>query len=619
MWISYKDDWDPSHTNLSKYFIERIKQSVDYEEIISNRHRTTNGFTLIAEIVEVAKLAQKRIKSVHRLMSLVNESNSSFISSSIKNDYILTKYHSDIVEYYAGINTGRLKDNGSGLLSLINKSKIHFERLYSNYYENILWELKQIDFNSDEFNRNARTIDSLINCLVPYLLHIGYSVTSISDIAYRYIRKTNGDSSPIRIVDNFSNKIRKFQFLIKVESQKEEIYSILEYLDIRNVTYKKVKTKDISDSLFENFRLKKNQDLYLIDHKTIDPHNYLRNVYDLGLKKHVAHKDRLSLDFFTNFFDNVYWRFDTVKHKFQTSENPMDPINIPKRKSTLIETLETLKRSFEYKFSKEEGIPYIHDLRDSIYYYNLALGSKSIENSLSLLWTSLETLLPYRLKSNDIENVQHFVSKSLSIGSIGRQITAFAIRFKMTDKINNDSLKELGIYTSYINFKPEGIKKWVEWLSTEFEDETDPFSVLKDSSNLLCNTFCQLNDTFTGKNGLKVDYWLDKIRKSETSISHQLDRIYLHRNQIVHSGKFINEYSNLWNHLEWYVGKLLSYAVLNFILLEDRSKFNKENIFMKLEADADMVTNLLENHKEKNIKDIHFAFPMITKETWQFF
>ena len=34
MWIAQKNIWDDSHTDLSKYFIERIKQKVDFEEII---------------------------------------------------------------------------------------------------------------------------------------------------------------------------------------------------------------------------------------------------------------------------------------------------------------------------------------------------------------------------------------------------------------------------------------------------------------------------------------------------------------------------------------------------------------------------------------------------------
>ena len=619
MWIAKKDDWHESHTDLSKYFIEKIKQRVDYEETISNRHRTTNGFTLINEISEVALLTQKRIKSVHRLISLLTESASSIISSSITNDYILKKYHTDIIDYYANINPNKLKENGKELSELLNKSKINILRLQDDYYSKIVYELEQIDFNSEEFERNSITIDNLIECLIPYLLHQGYSATSISDIAYRYIKKSGATRSPLQIIKNFSNDRRNFCFLLKVEKGREEMNSILSYLDSKSVSYEITNTKTISKYLFDDFVLGENEILYLIKHSTIDPHNYLRNIYEIGLKNHVAVKDRLSLQFFTNFFDSVYWRFDFNTHKFQKSNISIDPINVPKRKSTLLSTLEIIKRSYDFQFVENQGIPFVKDIRDSLYYYNLALGSKSIENSLSLLWTSLETLLPYRLKNNDIENVQYFVSKSLSVGAIGREITSFGSRFINTNWVNNESLTELGLYTSYFNYKPEGIRKWIDWLATDYTEDNDPYDTLKENSNLLCKKFCSLNDIFTGKNDDSVEYWLQKIKSSETSIKYQLDRIYLHRNQIVHSGKFINEYSNLWNHLEWYVGKLLSFTVIKFIQLENKTDFDKERIFMQLEADIDKLINLLKNNRTKKISEIAFAYTLVSQESWQFF
>lgn len=619
MWIAKKDEWDSSHTDLTKYFIERLKQKVDYEETISNRHRTTNGFTLIAEVVEVAQLTQKRIKSIHRLISLINELNSKVLSSSLKNDFIIQNYHSDIIDYYQQINPAKLKDNGNLLSELISKSQIHLLRLESDYYNNIIFELKKIDFNSSQFKRNSDIIDSLIECLIPYLLHIGYSVTSISDMAYTYIKKDRGLLSPLRITNYFSNRIRHFCFLIRVENNKPEIQAIFDYLKSRDISYTKVTYDDIKDFLFPDFDINSNECYYQIKHSTLDPHNYLRNIYEIGLKNHVAVKDRLSLQFFTNFFEKVYWKFDTRKSKYQKTNIAIDPINVPNRKSTLIDTLDKVKRSYDLEFDREIGIPIIKELRDSLYYYNLALGSKSIENSLSLLWTSLETLLPYRLKSNDIENVQYFVSKSLSIGSIGREVTSFIQRYIDTNWRNGGSLEKLGLYTSYINYKPEGIRKWIDWLSTSFEETEDPYQLLQENSNLLCKSFCNLNDKFTGKNDAKVESWLNRIENSQESIKYQLDRIYLHRNQIVHSGKFINEYSNLWNHLEWYVGKLLAFAVYKYLDSEDKNLFNKEQIFMQLEADVDLLTNLLENNKNLKINEIKFAYTLIAKESWQFF
>jgi hypothetical protein len=625
MWIAQANNWDKSHTDLSKYFIERLKQRVDYEEIISNRHRTTNGYTLIAEIVEVATLAQKRIKSVNRLISLINEAKSTTLRSSIINDYILQTYHSDIIEYYQTLNAHKLKEGGKELLELLNKSKINVLRLKQEYYANIKLEVSKIDFKSKQFERNSIILDKIIDGFIPYLLHQGYSTTSISDIAYRFIKKLNGSTSALRIIGNFDGVSKPYVFLIKTLEGRYEFDEVIAYLKGKGIDYRQVKIEQIRKNLFEDFQIDKSETLFVLKHSTLDPHNFLRNIYEIALKNYVITNNRLTLQFFTDFFDSVYWRFDRNENNnyFQKSNMSIDPINVPKRKSTLRSTLVTLSQTYDLNFDDQDSIPIIKSIRDSLYYYNLALGSKSIENSLSLLWTSLETLLPYRLKDNDIENVQYFVSKSLSIGAIGREVVSFAERFLNTHWFNDHSLGDLGLYTNYLNYAPEGIKKWIEWLSVNYSesDQTDPYDTLKEASNLLCKEFCFLNDIYTGKHSdyKTVKYWLDKIDSSEKSMAFQLDRIYLHRNQIVHSGKFINEYSNLWNHLEWYVGKLLSYCVIDFIKREDKDTFNKEELFMKLEADADALKNLLSNNQEKTIKEIYFARNLATKHSWQFF
>ncbi|HWY10150.1 MAG TPA: hypothetical protein VN026_02435, partial [Bacteroidia bacterium] len=77
--------------------------------------------------------------------------------------------------------------------------------------------------------------------------------------------------------------------------------------------------------------------------------------------------------------------------------------------------------------------------------------------------------------------------------------------------------------------------------------------------------------------------------------------------------------SNLWNHLEWYVGKLLSFCVIDYILRPDKENFNKEELFMNLEADCDLLTNLLDNNKDKTIKEIYYSHNLVCKHSWQFF
>lgn len=154
MWIA-TNNWHKSHTDLSKYFIERIRQRVDTEEIISNRHRTCNGYTMIEEVCEVATMTLKRIKSIRRLHSALEESRDKKILSNIINDYILKKYHSDIIEYYKKLDVAKLNAANKYFSDFLIKSQIHAKRLEQQYLLNIISELKQIDFDSEQFERNA--------------------------------------------------------------------------------------------------------------------------------------------------------------------------------------------------------------------------------------------------------------------------------------------------------------------------------------------------------------------------------------------------------------------------------------------------------------------------------
>src|SRR5690606_8219595 len=99
------------------------------------------------------------------------------------------------------------------------------------------------------------------------------------------------------------------------------------------------------------------------------------------------------------------------------------------------------------------------------------------------------------------------------------------------------------------------------------------FQLLKRCSELLAFEYCNFAQPISEGN-LKWIY--NRITRSKQSIEHQLQRIYLHRNQIVHSGDMINEYSNLWLHLEWYVGKILYYSLLKTELSEPKNSI--ENI-----------------------------------------
>lgn len=620
MWICKSSEWNVSHTDLSQYFIEKLKQQVDPSETISNKHRTTNGLTLIKEIITISEMTKVRPKFKNRLASVLNESKEKSVPSNILNDPIIKKYFPDVANYYSKIDIKGVVNSEKELNFLIHKSKIFYARVRPNYLKYILAEVDKIDFKSDKFIRESRKIDQIISCFTTYVLYLGYSATSISEVSYRYIFKFHGVLGPKRIIAYFNERENEFKFLFKTKKKSEEFSFIREKINEKKVKVEQVKLSDIKDLIVEeeNLKLEKGDELFEFTTTTLDPHNFIRFIYDQGLKRYVANRDRKSLDYFIPFFDNVYWRFGKAtggnKHKYQSSRIWLDPINVPQRPNTLHTTLERLSKDFGFEKKIEKGLPAYKDLMQPLYFYNLAIGSKSIENSISLLWTSLEILIPYRLKEYDIENAQHFVSKSLAVGSIGRELMSFVQRFVETNNLNQNKLSTDVLKANYTKTTPNALKLWANWLGTNYENvnDEDPYDSIKECSNLLCKEFCKLNNLYSGKEGT-VNYWLDKIKASELSIKYQLDRIYLHRNQIVHSGKFINEYSNLWSHLEWYVGKLLSYAIVRSI----KESKSIEDFFIELHGDNEQVITILTANRDKKVSDMKDYFDDVFKHTWQ--
>lgn len=622
MWIGKKTEWHKSHTDLSKYFIEKIKQKVDPTEIISNKHKTTNGYTLIHEIIHATELVRKRNKFKRRLKSLIEEAQSKEISTSIINDFIVLKYFPDIKDYFIKYKFN-LSVSDKSLANFVIKLKVFAKRLDNYYYQYLEKEFKKIDFKSSEFKRNAEQLDKLIELLVPYIIYYGYSATSVSNISYRFVQKTHGFHSPMRIISHFKGSPSKLKFLLHVSKKSKELKYIKDKINRKKiqltvVEYKSIKNQILPKAL-KQIKTTNDSEFIELSSEHIDPHNFLRNLYDQGLKRYVASKNRYSLSHFNDFFDNSYWKFaKSNNHLYENSKFSHDPINVVQRVSTLYTTLDRVALDYGFKFKQDKELPIIPDLHQSIYFYNLALGSKSIENSLSMLWTALESLIPYRLKESDIDNVKYFVGKSLSFGAFSRDLMSLISRCVELNSLEKDCLKDLDIDCSLIRHNPSDISSWARWLTKKFDSDKDPYPIFKQYSNLICNTFCDLNNMYNGTDvkKSKVKYWSSRMNSSCISIEHQLDRIYLHRNQIVHSGKFINEYSNLWSNLEWYVGKLLSYA---FIKLLPNNGTTLESAFLELESDYDQITNIFKVNKDKSISELADSFELIFKHPWQAF
>jgi len=335
----------------------------------------------------------------------------------------------------------------------------------------------------------------------------------------------------------------------------------------------------------------------------------------------IIGKDRLSLELFNYYFEGCYWsmlpRNENGKMMWTKAELGLDPICVESRESTLRKTLENCQQEFSFKYKMKDllPVPKNQQVRNAIYNYNMALGSKSIQNSVALLWTSLEALLPYRTANTDIESVQDFVSKTLSLGAISRDIHSFVLRFKACNSENKGLLNELNTDSFSPCTTVKGTLEWFIWLSEADSTVTSfRFSKMRECSQLLAYQYSKLGTLIGKGNGKDL---LRRVLSSKESIQFQLQRIYLHRNQIVHSGDLVNEYMNVWLHLEWYIGKLLAYSMI-------KSEFSKDSlelksIFSKLESDYDYLVSYFEKNPSIMITDAQRLLPALLNQPWQSF
>jgi hypothetical protein len=158
------------------------------------------------------------------------------------------------------------------------------------------------------------------------------------------------------------------------------------------------------------------------------------------------------------------------------------------------------------------------------------------------------------------------------------------------------------------------IASWYNWL-VDTNGHDDKFNLVKAQSELLAFEYYRIAKPLIDGNlkGLKA-----RIFRSEESMKFQLQRIYLHRNQIIHSGNLVNEYTNLWMHLEWYIGKLLAFAIIQIEITKKYSALRE--LFIEVHADHDYVISYLEKNKDKKTQDLSPRIKeILLNYSWQAF
>jgi len=624
MWVSKHNRWHKDITPLEKLLAERIIQRCDYAELINNKHRTANGYTQLKELIQLCNLSHKRSRTIKTLIVLLEEASSKIIKQNISNDFIIDKYFVDLRTYILNVAPQKLladksQPNLIELNRLQHQLKI-FELQLDDHYFGVL-KKEFLDFNyqgETKFQQRADLLSKLIDILVPYLVFKGYSIASLSEVLISWLIKGYRPTAK-RIFDFFHFKVRPFYFLQHLGQKSPEVDDFIELLkEELGVEINELPASKFGEEFTTSNMLNPDNIFasYAID--VMDPHNHVRYNYDELLKLVVIKKERQSLATFNNYFDHSFWSHTPSMNI--KNLNPIalegDPINVNSRGKSFRNTLIKCSTALGYTFTEEMDIPWAnnHTLRNAVYYYNLALGSKSIENSLSLLWTTLESIIPYRMSGSDVECVQHVLTKGLSLGSICRDVHGFAVRFIQQNQQNENMLAGLGTRNFPSHYSSQGLEQWFIWLSDETQAKKR-HSAIKVCSELLTYQYAKIGRPYSEQ---PLEYLLDRIESSKMSINYQIQRIYLHRNQIVHAGDMVNEYSNLWMHLEWYVGKLLAYFFIQMHFLNKHTSL--ETAFRQLEADYDYLVSYLKMNKTEKISAMSPRVKsMLLEHSWQSF
>ncbi len=610
MWVTKVSSWNGSSTILERFFIERIIQRCDYDEAISKKHRTVNGFTQLKELIRLAELSKHRIRTIRTLIIILKESKSEFIKQNIVNDVIINKYFADLKDYILKFDENEAFKNDSldKVDSLIYNLKKFEIQLENSYLQFSILELKNIDFTETvKIARAIEEVTSLVDIIIPYLLHKGYSISTLNEVLRSWI-VTRQHIDLTKFLEFFNSDAELYEFIVYVGSNP------IDNADIKNIIYNKGegdirKALDFNNEFEHPKSYGHREEVIFYEKITNDPVSFIRNQYDNLLKDTVVNRDRKSLSIFTNFFKNSYWRKSDSTHKFfKNIVISGDPISVTSRKSTLFSSL---VNNYTISFSEGSSLDFIKNpqLKKALYNYNLAIGSKSIENSLSLMWTAIETILPYRPFKADIENVRELFGKTFSFGAITRDIQYLIKRIIVVNAVNNGCFRSMGV--SLLPKYPVGddLAYCIEWLKTDSDDKFDKFN--KVSPLLACEYAQTMKPLLTGK----LQDILKRINASKHSIEFQIQRIYLHRNQIVHSGDYINEYTNLWIHLEWYIGKFLYYIIL--VTEINSEEYTIEKLFMNLEADFEYTYSYIQKNPNKLCKDSERILASLFKVEWQ--
>ncbi|MBD2538673.1 hypothetical protein [Coleofasciculus sp. FACHB-SPT36] len=569
--LARTNEWEQSHTILSKYLVTRLYQLVDIYEVISYRYPITNGIILLEELYDTATACLKRPKTKDRLKSLLEECIDGNIQTSIINDPVVEKYFRNIKNDLQPLLSKDNKDlDETDIKRLQSISLTYIATLNKKYVEFIFSELKAIDLSSQDLDPKFKKIDRLLKALVAFALHDGHSIIHLK-ISFKGLIKDSADTLIEQLYRIFSfAQIRNYQFFINNTNLGSELHTQL------------------------NTKSDNTSGTYSFDASGKDAFSAFRNKVTTAYRKLGVKNTGININ--DEIWENVNFLNESTNQLSQLNFiEDRDPIIPLARINTLEESLVKYQKLQNF----EDEV--LGKIEESLYLYHLALSVPTIENSYVLLWTSLESLMGLRTNEADIKTIKKNVSSILALGAIGRRVNATIQRMRTTANAN----KWAKIYSpqndrSANEFDAIGLCHWISWITDQNlkNSPNDPFKDMQ-SEPLLCKQYRDINENWKKLKDLHT-----VITLSEQNLNYQLDRLYQTRNRIVHSGRFGRAGNYLWIHLEWYVAKLLAVSILildNFSFDLDLDANPRDIVFGCLRGQHQSSIDYLKRHEDKII------------------
>lgn len=155
MWVTRKTRWHKDVLALEKFLTERIIQRCDYNEVISNKHRTSSGYIQIKELINICQLSLVRGRSVRTLIVLLEEATNPLVKQNIVNDLIIAKYFVDLDRFISTFPKEKLlgernQPNLSELQRLLHHLRIFEVQLDEHYFNSLKREFIGFDYANEE-------------------------------------------------------------------------------------------------------------------------------------------------------------------------------------------------------------------------------------------------------------------------------------------------------------------------------------------------------------------------------------------------------------------------------------------------------------------------------------